>query len=361
MSLEGQRAQHVFEDYSATFAPPEDVEAALADAAKTLPVLIQQLTACIKADASVACDVSDESMQQVHSLVNKLLEASQVTQRSRCCVLAGALSRTLHALISDEVKFKMTPAVVLQWAEASKHCMSRWEGEIFSMHDWICGQRTLVHSREAEDIVLKVLHDWRAQLAEGMLHALKASVSVADEIHFENYFYSTLRLGVQAQTRGDSDPSRMNYMQLQVFDVTSTRLSFERMYTPAGIRDVLRSTIFEASSGADIREKMYDWMRANIPVGYCAELAPDKRQEAWLNDECHDSDYRVTDAALSFMLCRMHVLQFDTSTICPSASRVVGNKPLLINTDEGAESLAPEDDEQNNEKHASGARESKTG
>ena len=331
MSIEGQRAQHVFEDYSAAITPPEDVDAAIIAASELLPVALQRFQTAVKGKSDIARDVSDELLQQVTLLVQRVLQcndpasASNRMQRSRCCVLADVLLRTMNAMTNDDSKLAMAPAVVRQWAEAGQHCLSRWEGEIFSMHDWVCGQRSCVQSRDAEDIVLKTLHDCRAQLAESMLHALKASLPVADEIHFENFFYASLQLGVQAQTRGEADPSRMNYFQLQTFDRSSAAASFARIYTPAHMRDVLRATIFDASGGAATREKLYDWMRANVPIGFCDNLAPEERQEKWLNDLCHDEAYRVTDAALSFMLCRMHVLAFDAATLCPAAGGVCGD------------------------------------
>jgi hypothetical protein len=345
MALEGQRAQHVFEDYSAAFAPPSDVDAALISAAKELPVLLQQLIAAAKAKAEIECELSAELEQQVKLLFDKVVKTTDSKQRSRCCVLSEVLCRTMRAMIDDETKLMMAPPAMQQWAEANKHCLSRWESEIFSMHDWVCGQRACVQSRDAEDVVLKVLHDHRAQLAESMLHSLKATLPVADEVHFENYFYSALRLGVQAQTRGEADPSRMNYMQLQTFDVTAAKAEFARLYSPSRIRAVLRAEIFEASSGAEIREKMYDWLRANIPVGFCDDLSAEERQAKWLHDMCHDASYRVTDAALTLMLCRMRVLTLNVSALCPSASRVFGGgAALIVGGDGGGDSGDDADD-----------------
>jgi hypothetical protein len=324
LSLDGQRAQHVFEDYSAAFSPPPDVHAAMVALAKELPALLQQLVAAVKAKAEIACEMSAELEHQVTQLFDKVAKTTDSKQRSRCCVLSDVLCRTMRAMIDDEAKLMMAPPVMQQWAEANKHCLSRWESEVFSMHDWVCGQRACMQSRHAEDVVLKILHDHRAQLAEGMLHLLKATVAVADEVHFENFFYSALRLGVQAQTRGEADPSRMNYMQLQTFDIEAARVAFARMYTPSRIRTVLRAAIFEASGGAETREKVYDWLRGNIPAGFCDDSDTEERQAKWLHDMCHDADYRVTDAALSFMLCRMRVLAFDAALLCPSAARVCG-------------------------------------
>jgi hypothetical protein len=336
LALEGQRAQHVFEDYSAAFTPPSDVDAAMIAAAKELPALLQRVISASKAKAEIEHEVNAELEHQVKQLFDKVLKNKDLKQRSRCCVLSDVLCRTMRAILDDEAKLILAPPVMQQWAEANKHCLSRWESEIFSMHDWVCGQRACIQSRDAEDVVLKVLHDYRAQLAEAMLHALKASLPVADEVHFENYFYSALRFGVQAQTRGEADPSRMNYMQLQTFDVAAARAELARMYSPSCIRSVLRAEIFEASRGAEMREKIYDWLRANIPVGYCDDLGVEERQAKWLHDMCHDADYKVTDPALSLMLCRMHVLTFDASALCPSASRVVSyGAPLPTLDDSG--------------------------
>ena len=337
VALEGQRAQYVFEDYSAAFAPPSDVDAAMVALARELPALLQQLITAVKAKVEIASEVSTELEQQVKELFGKVTATADSKQRSRCCVLCGVLCRTMRAMIDDEVKLTMAPPAMQQWAEANKHCLSRWESEIFSMHDWVCGQRVCMQSRHAEDVVLKILHDHRAQLAEGMLHSLKSTLSVADEVHFENYFYSALRLGVQVQTRGEADPSRMNYMQMQTFDIEAARAAFDRMYTPSCIRSVLRTSIFEASSGAEIREKVYDWLRRSIPVGFCDDLDSEERQAKWLHEMCHDSDYRVTDAALSFMLCRMHVLAFDATLLCPSASRVFGCGTARLQNHDGSD------------------------
>ena len=204
------------------------------------------------------------------------------------------------------------------------------------MHDWLFDKQTCNQSLFAEDCVLKILHDCRAQLAERMLHSLKATLPVADDVHFENFFYSALRLGVQMQARSEADLSRMNYVQLQTFDAASARGLFFREYTPGRMRAELRAKIFEASDGAETREKMYDWMRANVPVGFCDDLAADERQSKWLHEMCHDCNYRVTDAALSFMLCRMRVLVFDPAAMCPSASRVLGCGPARVAEGGGA-------------------------
>jgi hypothetical protein len=352
VALEGQRAQHVFEDYSAAFTPPSDVDGAMTAAAEALPALLQQVLAAAKANAEIEREVSAELEQDVKQLFHKLLKTTDSKQRSRCCVLSDVLCRTMRAMLDDEAKLILAPPVMRQWAEANKHCLSRWESEIFSMHDWICGQRACIQSRDAEDVVLKVLHDYRAQQAEGILHSLKASLSVADEVHFENYFYSALRLGVQAQTRGEADPSRMNYMQLQTFDISAARAEFARMYSPSRIREVLRAEIFEASGGAETREKVYDWLRANVPPGFCDNLGTEERQAKWMHDVCHDDDYRVTDPALSFMLCRMHVLAFDASALCPSASKIFGcGAALPIRADSGDDS----DDDGNGGRDGAGA------
>jgi hypothetical protein len=324
MSLEGQRAQRVFEDYSAAFAPPSDVDAAMVASAGELSALLRQLVTAVKTRVDIASELTIELEQQVEQLFGKVVTTTDSKQRSRCCVLCDVLCRTMRAMINDEEKLTMAPPAMQQWAEANKHCLSRWESEIFSMHDWVCGQRVCVQSRHAEDIVLKILHDHRAQLAEGMLNSLKSILNVADEVHFENYFYSALRLGVQAQTRGEADPSRMNYMHMQTFDIDAARAAFARVYTPSHIRSVLRTAIFEASNCAETREKVYDWLRGSIPVGFHDDLDSGERQAKWLHEMCHDSDYRITDAALSFMLCRMHVLAFDASLLCPSASRLLG-------------------------------------
>ncbi len=319
MSFNGQLAQHVFEDHSAAFLPPADVDAAMSHAAQALPVALSQLAAAIAVEPSIASDVTPALLQQVHCLVQHLFRVEDSKQRSRCCVLADVLHRCMRAMIDDKTALTTAPAVTRQWADASQHCLSRWEAEVFSMHDFIFGQETCNQSQFAEDIVLKVLHNCRARLAEGMLHALKATLPVADEIHFENYFYSTLSVGVHTQARSDADASRINYMQLQTFDVAAARRSFCRIYSPARMRDELRATIFEASDGAETREKMYDWLRSNVPVGFCDDLDADARQCKWLHEMCHDADYRVTDAALSFMLCRMRVLELDATPLCPSA------------------------------------------
>jgi hypothetical protein len=279
MSIEGQRAQHVFEDYAAAFAPSVDIDAGMAAARAVLPAALQRLVAAVRSRPDIACDVSEELLQKVAVLVQRVLECNDAasagnrTLRSRCCVLADVLRRTCNAMTEDEVKLTMAPAVVQQWADASQHCLSRWEGEVFCMHDWVCGQRSCVQSRDAEDVVLRwvvcvhvtihitshhitprILHDSRAQLAEGLLHALKACVAVADELHFENFFYAQLRVGVQAQTRGEADASRMNYVQMHTFDRSLAASAFARVYTPAHMRDVLRAQIFEAEGGAATRE-----------------------------------------------------------------------------------------------------------
>jgi hypothetical protein len=323
LSLSGQLAQHVFQDYSAAFSPPADVDAAMAAASHALPAALHCLMTAVNADPNIATDVSADLLQQVQRLLQNILRVSDVKVRGRCCVLAEVLCRSMRAMVDDKDKLIKAPAVMRHWAEASQHCISRWEGEIFTMHDWILGHQMCLQSRLAEDIVLRILHDLRAQLAEAMLHSLKATLPVADEIHFENYFYSALRLGVQTQARSEIDPSRLNYMQLQTFNVASSIDSFFQSYSPSRIRAELRAKIFEAPDGAEIREKMYDWMRANIPIGFCDDLATDERQSKWMHELCHDADYRITDAALSYLLCRMHVFVFDAAVLCPSASRAL--------------------------------------
>jgi hypothetical protein len=60
-----------------------------------------------------------------------------------------------------------------------------------------------------------------------------------------------------------------------------------------------------------MREKIVDWLRANVPRGFEPKLPQTERQEKWLYSYCHDEDYRLTDAALNYMLVVMHIVSVD--------------------------------------------------
>ena len=78
-------------------------------------------------------------------------------------------------------------------------------------------------------------------------------------------------------------------------------------YTLAVIRRIVRAAVLDSSAPGSqaIREKVVDWLRAHTPAGFRAD---GDRQEAWVYQHCHDEAYRMTDAALNFMLCGMHIL-----------------------------------------------------
>ena len=61
-----------------------------------------------------------------------------------------------------------------------------------------------------------------------------------------------------------------------------------------------------------------------MPVGFRDDLPAEERQATWLNDMCHDADCRVTDACLSYMLCRMHVLELRAPAVCSGVEGVWG-------------------------------------
>ncbi|CAE7229302.1 unnamed protein product, partial [Symbiodinium pilosum] len=74
----------------------------------------------------------------------------------------------------------------------------------------------------------------------------------------------------------------------------------------------------KAAGSQALREKLVDWLKANMPPGFRPDAPEDKRRESWLFSYCHDEDGRVTEEALNYMLCRMHILSAE-SLVCSTA------------------------------------------
>ncbi|CAK9077848.1 unnamed protein product [Durusdinium trenchii] len=233
---------------------------------------------------------------------------AQAAERSaRYAELTGYVHRTFDGL---EQHPKLFPAVVRQYADCVDDCIYRWEREIHNMHDLVTGEVTGSDALDAEDEVLRVLYRQRRQMAEEILHHTKGVTETAD-MHFESHFYASIHFGLAEQLTARRDPHRLTYLSLDSRvrpDVLQARLFQD--YVPSRLRRALREEIFESKMrGAQaLREKLTDWLSGHIPEGFREDESPDARREAWLYGYCHDANFRVTNEALNYMMCCMHIL-----------------------------------------------------
>lgn len=235
--------------------------------------------------------------------------APQDPQRrlARYWSLRALVHRTIDGLRD---KADLLEAVCLHYADAEGHCVYRWEREISNMHDLVTGAASGSDALAAEDLVLKVLCTARRQIAEAALYRAKGATTNSD-MHFESYFYGSIHFGLPEQVEAARDPNRLNYNSLNILRPADIQKSLMEEYTPAVVRKVVREKMLESSAPGSqaMREKLVDWLRANVPYGFQKLGANSSQQEAWVYEVCHDESFRLRDAALNFLLCRMHVLQ----------------------------------------------------
>jgi len=232
--------------------------------------------------------------------------ADEAARRRWYDALRATVVATWEAL---QLKPELMEAVCTTYGESAAHCVFRWDRDVANMHDLVTGDRVGEDAMDAEGMVLRSLHEFRKQLAEHELHRAKAAAKNVD-VHFESYFYSSLHFGLEEQEAALRDPNRLNYREMNLMSPECVQRSLMRAYSPGSIRAWLRKEILESTAeGAQARrEKLLDWLRAHIPLGYQDQAAPSDRMGSWVFDQCHDEGYRMTDAALNFLLCRMRIL-----------------------------------------------------
>merc|ERR1719502_1545005 len=107
-------------------------------------------------------------------------------------------------------------------------------------------------------------------MAESLLHRIKGQTQLAD-MHFESHFYASVHFGLGEQLDARRDPHRFTYLSLDS-QLRPEQLSKELFegYTPEALRRSLREAVLEAKSEGSqaLREKLLDWLRANIPPGF---------------------------------------------------------------------------------------------
>eukprot|EP00928_Gymnodinium_smaydae_P052757 TRINITY_DN36927_c0_g1_i1.p1 TRINITY_DN36927_c0_g1~~TRINITY_DN36927_c0_g1_i1.p1 ORF type:complete len:725 (+),score=145.64 TRINITY_DN36927_c0_g1_i1:64-2175(+) len=223
--------------------------------------------------------------------------------------LLCSISKTLDRLETPDGQ-QHAEAVLESYASASKECIYRWEREIQMSHDLACGETTSLDSQHLEDILLRRLHARRRQIAEAALHRAKGTEANGD-MHFDSYFYANLHFGVLEQRDAMLDPNRLTYAALGAnLDFERINGELRREYSASTIRAILREEIAETTKeGAEVlRGKLFDWLRAAMPDGFRPGGERQQRQEEFLFEKCCDDAYKLTDAALNFVLVRMHVL-----------------------------------------------------
>lgn len=206
----------------------------------------------------------------------------------------------------------MCETVFKQYAEAEKECIFRWEREIANMHDLVTGAAIGSDALAAEDEVLRELVAARRQIAEAALHRVKGRIGNSD-MHFESYFYASVHFGLPEQVEAMKDPHRLNYAEMVTVRPHEIQQEVHATYTPASIREILRKRVFESTAERTqaIREKLVDWLRAHMPVGYSSEEEGMTDQESWLFKRCYNENMKIQDEALNFLLIGMHVLRAD--------------------------------------------------
>ena len=214
------------------------------------------------------------------------------------------------------------------------------------MRDLATGQARSADGEAAEDAILRLLLERRRRLAESELHAAnrRAAASLArpprvasphadppcelpradsalaprtshsDDMHFESHFYSSVAFGLPEQTVALRDPNRLAYSEhglTAAFRAADVEARLHARYGPAEVRAEVRARLSEPTAAAQLRrEELVNWLAAHVPEGFMPSLDTAARRDEWLHGYCHDVEtYALTDAALSFALCGMHVLQ----------------------------------------------------
>ncbi|CAE7218316.1 unnamed protein product [Symbiodinium natans] len=212
-------------------------------------------------------------------------------------------------------------AILRQYAECVDDCIYRWAREIHNMHDMVTGEATSEDALHPEDAILRVLYNERRQMAESVLHSTKGTLQSAADMHFESHFYASVHFGLAEQLTARQDPHRLTYVSLDS-GVRADKLKGQLLaaYTPARICAVLRREVLESKAlGTQaLRESLVDWLKAQVPPGFRPGAPEAERRETWLYSYCHDEEGRMTDEALRYMLCRMHILSPD-SLVCSAA------------------------------------------
>ena len=360
MSLEGLRQQGVCQDH----AQVDPSSVAAPRPAATLPARLASLVSAARrrcqahlgdgslGDGSSAAAAPhglaepDAHVQGAMALMERLaresgggdgVSAAATARACRCSVVAHA---TLDALELPDGALGALPAAGLaegmialvcrHWSEAAEHCAYRWERELEMMLDLVSGRPADgggVHA-PAEDQLLRRLLEARRQMAEAELHLAKGATQT-DDMHFESYFYSEVAFGLPEQQPARRDPNRLTYARhaLTSFEPTRVAASLWSRYSPRAICAIVRRTVFESSSegAAELREKIVDWLAAHVPPGLLTTSPMADRRSTWLHTYCHDVEYVVTDAALLYALCGMHVLR--VRPLLPSPSLAPSEVP----------------------------------
>eukprot|EP00434_Breviolum_minutum_P008563 symbB.v1.2.007554.t2/scaffold432.1/size246310/4 len=303
LSLAGQQRQHVWNvvetDTGAT--PPRS--------------LIPRFEALLRKSPLKNTETRERALrllQKLQSNEQVMGAPTQAHERSRrYAELVALVHRTFDRLESgNERNSEMFEAVMQQYADCVDDCIYRWEREIHNMHDLVTGDVTGEGALEAEDEVLRVLYRYRRQMAEGVLHHTKGSNDMAD-MHFESHFYASVHFGLAEQRTARKDPHRLTYLSLNNrVRPEDLQAQLFKEYVPAKLRQILREEIFESKgSGTQaLREKMTNWLSAHIPHAFRPSEGVEQRREAWLYQWCHDEEFRITNEALNYMLCCMHIL-----------------------------------------------------
>lgn len=304
LSLAGQRLQHVWKPLGS------DANCGASLRPELLPRLKSLLASTKLVPAPRVKDAAEKLLAKLQRNETAVGAPAQAQERSaRYAELASVVHRTFDAL-EGENKGELLAAVLQQYADCVEDCIYRWEREIHNMHDLVTGETSGEGALDAEDEVLRVLYRKRRQMAESVLHHSKGANETAD-MHFESHFYASLHFGLAEQLTARRDPHRLTYLQLESRvrpDALQAKLFKD--YVPARLRQTIREEVFESqSSGTQaLREKITNWFSANIPVGFRANDTVEQRREAFLYQFCYDEEYRITDEALNYMLCCMHIL-----------------------------------------------------
>eukprot|EP00121_Abeoforma_whisleri_P007820 Awhi_evm2s7151 len=212
--------------------------------------------------------------------------------------------------------------------ETAGFCKTRWDRDIVNMFSMVTGANIGLDALFPEDVILQTLYTERKQLAESILHEMKSKFDNND-VHFESYFYDSIRFGLPEEREAHKDGSRLNYTGL---DRSELKSKLNANYTLTKILEIVKSRIFNSTvNGSQLkREKLINWLRANRPEGYgCWFYSSSSRSssassssdnnalltESWIYDECFDEDYIIRDSALIFMLCKMRILKIKKSAL----------------------------------------------
>jgi len=220
----------------------------------------------------------------------------------------------------ETTKKDMIDFVFSIFAEGSQLCIFRWEQDIREMHKLLVETVQDQHNDDIHIIIYNLLESERSLHMESILHRIRGEGNISD-IHFNNYILTLSKYGTVHEYYAIQDPYINNYIDtldesFQDYIITILLNLYEN-YTPNFIAKFIIKNIFNSteSTAVIIKDKIYNWLRANIPQGFMSHKSLEERREKWLYEYCHDDNYEIRIEAIYYMLIRMSIIKLDYSDI----------------------------------------------